>query len=119
MFASKLVCQDLESLSDRNLKKDISLIGDVESSLLYELPCYYYRFKEPSDVMTRLRCGIMAQDVQQLWPNLVSHNSQLNFLSVDYQGLQILMLKELQKQYKLVQELCSRIQCLERSRVKL
>ncbi len=89
----RLVCQDIDCVSDENLKTDICDILDSNSSRLHELACYKYRFKADAN---RVHYGVLAQEVQKVWPELV-HTVDTHFLSVDYQSILTLMLHEIQR----------------------
>jgi hypothetical protein len=92
-----IVCQSIESMSDVRLKQNIRDISDAESSKLQQLSCYSYQFK---DNPSQTHYGVIAQEVKELWPELVhvkKNNEQEDILTVDYQSLCVLLLHEVQR----------------------
>lgn len=85
MFVRGNVTADnISSPSDRRLKKGI--VGLINSTnKLTQLNGYHYHWKA-ADRKPRLQTGLIAQEVQQLFPELVTVNED-GFLSVNYIGL--------------------------------
>ena len=69
--------------SDRRLKTDIQPIDDALNRLL-GLTGYYFRYKSASD--GRLQVGLMAQEVETVYPEVVSVNDD-GYRQVNYSGL--------------------------------
>lgn len=70
--------------SDRRLKTDITPVGDDMLGKLGNLNAYQYRFiNNPS---SKFHYGVMAQELQTLFPHAVSTNAN-GMLSVDYGAL--------------------------------
>ena len=81
--------------SDRRLKKNIEyLTNDVLDRFLQLKPAYYH-FNDNSDD-SKKSLGLIAQEVQELFPNLVgSKNGYLSLVYTDYAVLSIAAIKEL------------------------
>lgn len=78
--------------SDRRLKEDINPIENVLSKLLQLTPSEY-RFKNTQ--ATSKSYGFIAQEVQPLFPNLVTEKN--GYLGMNYQGFSILAVKAIQE----------------------
>lgn len=88
--------------SDSRLKKEISLL---ENSLekITQLNGYHYYWKNgQSD--NRLQTGVLAQEVQKQFPELVSANKE-GILAVNYSGLIPVMIESIKEQQKQIDEL--------------
>ncbi|HEY1057510.1 MAG TPA: tail fiber domain-containing protein [Limnobacter sp.] len=70
--------------SDRRLKTDIAQLGDDLLGKLTQLNAYQYRFI--ADPTQKMRYGVIAQEIAQLFPNAVSYDA-LGFMTVDYGAL--------------------------------
>ena len=81
------------SASDVRLKKDIESSEDVLSKV-YKLKPVRYRFKEQDDNARKLY-GFIAQDVQELFPYLVS--DEKDYLGLDYGNFGVLSIKAIQE----------------------
>jgi hypothetical protein len=62
------------STSDIQLKKDISPLSDSTESLMKLKPCTY-KWKSQSDEDTKKHIGFIAQEVEEVLPNLVNENT--------------------------------------------
>ena len=81
--------------SDRRLKKDIRPVGSVLDRIHgLEAYSFLYDHQEEDDKRT---LGFMAQDVQQVFPELVSENEDGN-LGLNYDGFGVLAIQALQEQ---------------------
>ncbi|MEM6345079.1 MAG: tail fiber domain-containing protein [Bacteroidota bacterium] len=115
--------------SDLRFKKEISTIADPLAHLLQlRGVSYYFRFAEQSDMdwPTQRQMGVIAQEVEQVYPNLVSTDEE-GYKAVNYLALSALLiesvkelhqekvslaaeLEQLQNQY---QDLANRLRALE------
>jgi hypothetical protein len=75
--------------SDMNLKKNIK---NIDSSDLIKLNPVTFQFK--SDSHNKIHYGLIAQDVESIYPELVS-NSPTGFKSVNYIELMPIMLAQI------------------------
>lgn len=91
------------ALSDARLKTNIRTLESVLPSLMgLELKRYEFIYNNPS---RKESIGIIAQDLQKLFPELVSVNTANdgnplvdNQLGVDYSGLSVIAIKAIQEQ---------------------
>lgn len=96
--------------SDKRLKTNIKEISNSEKSL--ELPFYEFNYKSDN----RHSYGHMAQDVEELYPDVVMHdNSDESYLSLDYTTLHSIQIKALIDE---INKLKEEIRSLKASNVK-
>ncbi len=98
------------SSSDRRLKKSISNVPSVLAKL-NQLQPVKYRFNQESDTAP-LSLGLIAQDVQTLFPELVAaspvrKNGEGGTLMVNYTGLGVIAVKAIQEQQVQIDQLKS------------
>ncbi len=111
--------------SDENLKKEIKDIDSVISKLVKLRPVSYKMLskkeyeaslgKEPpsfADDQTKTQVGLIAQEVQQVFPELVSQMDS-NYLGISYTEFIPLLIKGLQEQQEIIDILQSRIDLIE------
>ena len=92
----------LTQASDARLKKDISRLQNPLQKII-QLNGYTYHWKnEQSD--KRLQTGVLAQEVQKLFPELVSESKD-GMLAVNYSGLIPVMIESIKEQQKQIDEL--------------
>lgn len=105
--------------SDRRLKKDIVPLGGVLAKVnKLKASQYQYKNNNPSSIKS---IGFIAQDVQQIFPELVHSTSDANHqdvLTLDYSGFSVLAIKAIQEQNKIIDDQEERINALEKQ-VKL
>jgi Chaperone of endosialidase len=101
--------------SDRSLKKDIRPVSSVLDRFM-QLEPVNYRFKTTADD-SPLSTGLIAQDVQVLFPDLVSKSPVRHgaggTLMVNYDGVYMLGVKAIQEQQLLIQALQQENQTLQ------
>ena len=99
------------ALSDKNRKKNVRPMTPV-LDMIRQLPVYSYNYID-SKVDDRRMIGLMAQDVQQYFPELVYQRydrEQTNpVLTMDYSGFGVLALKAIQEQQKIIDGLKNEI----------
>jgi Chaperone of endosialidase len=100
------------ALSDRNMKKNVRPLSPV-LSLINQLPVYSYHYADSRDDDRRM-IGLMAQDVQPYFPELVyqryDREKDKPLLTMDYSGLGVLAIKAIQEQQKMIDELKSQLE---------
>jgi hypothetical protein len=79
---------------------------------LLSLPAVRYRFKEETGRSTNLQIGLIAQDVQAVFPELVISGSD-GHLSLAYPKLTAVLLQGLQEQQAQIETLEARLAALE------
>ena len=99
--------------SDERLKSIVKPVS-VNLEKLSKLRKIYFYWKEaPSENDKRRQLGLIAQDVQKLYPELVSTNEETGILSLAYDKLSVIALEGLDVVYQENKALKERINILE------
>jgi hypothetical protein len=86
-------------VSSRRYKEDIQGMGDASSNLLRLRPVTY-RYKQPyADGSKPLDYGLIAEEVAEVYPDLVIRGKDGQVETVQYHKLTPMLLNELQKQH--------------------
>ncbi len=93
----------LFSSSDQRLKRNIKDISDALNAI-EQIEGKAYTFK--SDREQQLHYGVIAQDLQRLFPNLV-HQNEKGYLSVNYVELIPVLIEAIKEQQALINKLTS------------
>ncbi|MGA2197181.1 MAG: tail fiber domain-containing protein, partial [Bryobacteraceae bacterium] len=105
--------------SSRRFKEDIQDMGDVSSGLMRLRPVTY-RYKQPyADGTKPLDYGLIAEEVAEVYPDLVVTNKEGQVETVQYQKLTPMLLNEVQKQSRHAQRQDETIQVLREQNRKL
>ena len=105
--------------SSRRFKQDIEDMGDSTDDLMRLRPVTY-RYKQPfEDGSQPLQYGLIAEEVDKVYPELVAHSSDGKIETVKYQLLDSMLLNELQKQHATITAQKDKIQSLEERLSKL
>ena len=89
--------------SSRRLKEDIHDMGDTSSGLLRLRPVTF-RYRKPfADGSKPIEYGLIAEEVAEVYPDLVAHSADGQIETVKYQVLDSMLLNELQKEDQQVQ----------------
>jgi hypothetical protein len=99
------------SVSSARYKRDIRDIGDGSRNLLKLRPVSILYKNDPS---ATLQYGLVAEEVEQVYPELVTRGTDGKILSVRYLEFTALLLNELQKQAKETRELGQRLEAKDR-----
>jgi hypothetical protein len=84
--------------SSRRYKEDIQDMGDTSSGLLRLRPVTF-RYKKPyADGSQPIQYGLIAEEVAEVYPDLVARSADGQIETVKYQVLDSMLLNELQKQ---------------------
>jgi hypothetical protein len=84
--------------SSRRFKEDIADMG-VASHDLMRLRPVTYRYKEPfADGTKPIQYGLIAEEVAEVYPDLVAHSADGQIETVKYQVLDSMLLNEVQRQ---------------------
>ena len=99
---------DLVTSSDTNLKSNITSLGPVLIKLISLNP---KRYTMNNDTDQKEKIGLLAQDVQAVFPELVEKNGE--FMSVNYQALIPILISAVNEQTKRNESLKQRIETLK------
>jgi hypothetical protein len=99
--------------SSRRFKEDIDDMGDASSGLLDLRPVTFRYTKSYADGSKPLDYGLIAEEVADVYPNLVSRSLDGQIETVQYHKLTPMLLNELQKQERIIRSLEDRIEKLE------
>ena len=87
---------------------------DNVSSGLMRLRPVTFRYQKPfADGSKPIQYGLIAEEVADVYPDLVVHSADGQIETVKYQVLDSMLLNELQKEHKQVQEQAEAIRMLE------
>ena len=99
--------------SSKRFKEDIHDMGKASTGLMRLRPVTFRYKKEHDSVDGRLQYGLIAEEVAEVYPELVVYDDEGRAKAVLYQQLSGMLLNELQKQHQQVQELTERLLRLE------
>ncbi len=85
--------------SSRRYKEDIQDMGDVSTGLLRLRPVTFHYKKPAPDGSKPIEVGLIAEEVDTVYPDLVVRGPDGQIESVQYSKLPAMLLNELQKQY--------------------
>jgi hypothetical protein len=84
--------------SSRRFKEDIQDMSDASDGLMRLRPVTF-RYKQPFDDGTKpIQYGLIAEEVAEVYPDLVAHSADGQIETVKYQVLDPMLLNEVQKQ---------------------
>jgi hypothetical protein len=92
--------------SDKNHKEEIEPISDSKIEKLLDLEPVEYKLK--TDTKRKKHYGLIAQDVEEVYPELIS-DSNLGFKTVNYMELIPLLLLKMKNMQKEIDELKEQI----------
>jgi hypothetical protein len=99
--------------SSRRFKEDIQDMGDSSGGLLRLRPVTF-RYRQPfADGSKPMEYGLIAEEVAEVYPDLVAHSADGQIESVKYQVLDSMLLNELQKEHQHAQQQDETIRKLE------
>jgi hypothetical protein len=99
--------------SSRRFKEDIQDMGEASSGLLQLRPVSF-RYKQPfADGSKPIQYGLIAEEVAEVFPDLVVHSADGQIETVKYQILDVLLLNELRRQEAEIRALKERLDKLE------
>ncbi|HEY3402566.1 MAG TPA: tail fiber domain-containing protein [Ohtaekwangia sp.] len=99
------------SASDRRLKKNIEPIEPVISNLM-QVNVRRYHFKIQADSEQK-NIGVIAQEIKEVFPELVKYNPEKDAYTVDYTSMAPLAIKAIQEQQKMISDMQQRVAELE------
>jgi len=84
--------------SSRRFKEDIHDMGDASNGLMRLRPVTF-RYKQPLDDGTKpLEYGLIAEEVEKVYPDLVAYAADGQIQTVKYHLLAVMLLNEIQRQ---------------------
>jgi hypothetical protein len=99
--------------SSRRYKEDIQDMGDASSGLMRLRPVTF-RYQKPfADGSKPIQYGLIAEEVAEVYPNLVARSADGQIETVKYQVLDSMLLNEVQRLNKENQSLQQRLERLE------
>ena len=99
--------------SSARFKEDIHDMGNASSGLLRLRPVTF-RYRQPfADGSKPVQFGLIADEVEKVYPDLVAHSADGQIESVKYQVLDSMLLNEVQKQAEKIRSLEERLAALE------
>ena len=99
--------------SSRRFKEDIQDMGEASSGLLRLRPVTF-RYQKPfADGSKPVEYGLIAEEVVEVYPDLVVKGADGQVETVQYQKLTPMLLNELQKEHQHVRQLQARLAALE------
>ncbi len=99
--------------SSKRFKKAIHNMGEASTNLMRLRPVTFHYKKEYDAGDGQLQYGLIAEEVAEVYPELVVYDDQGRVKTVVYQQLSGMLLNEFQKQHRQVQELTERLARLE------
>jgi hypothetical protein len=99
--------------SSRRFKEDIQDMDTASSDLMWLRPVTF-RYQKPfADGSKPIQYGLIAEEVAEVYPDLVAHSADGQIETVKYQVLDSMLLNELQKEHQQVQQQAEMIRSLE------
>jgi hypothetical protein len=92
------------NVSSRRYKRDIQPMEKASESL-YALKPVSFRYNKQYDATQTLAFGLIAEDVAEVYPDLVGRNSEGQPESVRYEQINAMLLNEFLKEHQRVEEL--------------
>ena len=100
--------------SSRRYKEDIRDMGDASSGLMRLRPVTYRYTQAYADGSRPLDYGLIAEEVAEVYPDLVARLQNGEIETVQYHKVNAMLLNEVQKQHRRIEELTERLATLER-----
>lgn len=99
--------------SSRRFKRDIVDMGDASNSLMKLRPVTFH-YKQPStDGVDRLEYGLIAEEVASVYPDTVTYTPSGETETIQYHKINAMMLNEIQKQHRKVEEQAKQLEALQ------
>ncbi len=95
------------TVSDRRLKKDIEDMEDVLVKLK-QLKPVKYRFRDAEEGTPQTR-GFIAQDVEEIFPDVVHKDAARNYYGLAYDNFAVLAIKAIQEQQAIIEQQTSEL----------
>jgi len=95
--------------SSRRFKEDIQDMGDASEGLMRLRPVTFRYIQPYVDGSKPLQYGLIAEEVAEVYPDLVAHSADGQIETVKYQVLDPMLLNEVQRQQAEIQDLQERL----------
>lgn len=99
--------------SSGRFKEDIKDMGDSTSNLMKLRPVSFYYRPEYAEGPRLLQYGLIAEEVAEVYPDLVQYSENGEPNSVYYQFVNAMLLNEVQKQHSEIEDLKARLAKIE------
>lgn len=99
--------------SSRRFKEDIQEMGEASQGLMRLRPVTFRYQKAFSDGSKPVQYGLIAEEVEEVYPDLVAHSADGQVETVKYQVLDSMLLNEVQRQQKEIRVLEERLAKME------
>jgi hypothetical protein len=99
--------------SSRRFKEEIQNMGNVSDNLMKLRPVSFYYKQNYTSGPRHLQYGLIAEEVAEVYPNLVQYNENGEPNTVFYQFVNAMLLNEVQKQKQHIDQLEERLARLE------
>jgi hypothetical protein len=99
--------------SSRRFKEQIQNMGAASDGLMRLRPVTYRYKVAYADGSMPIQYGLIAEEVAEIYPELVAHDKDGRIETVQYYKLDAMLLNELQKQRRIIEALESRLAALE------
>lgn len=109
-FSGELEADGMSLTSDKNLKKDIQPLSNALENI-QKLNGYSYFWKNQEQRGKEKQIGVIAQEVQAVYPELVNNNGKN--LTVNYQALVPVLIEAIKEQDAKIESLETQNQLLE------
>ena len=111
----RVIAATVGAPSDRRLKKEMVALANSAEKLEKIIPYAYYWKKDNNE---NPQLGVMAQDVEKVFPTLVNVRSD-GFKTVNYTGLIPPLLNAVQEQQRTIRELEALVSQLEKENLRM
>ena len=99
--------------SSRRFKEDIQDMGDATEDLMRLRPVTF-RYQKPfADGSKPVQFGLIAEEVAEVYPEMVAHSADGQIQAVKYQMLDSMLLNEVQRQQAEIQTLQQKLEKME------
>jgi hypothetical protein len=89
-------------------------MGEASSGLLRLRPVTFRYTRPFDDGLKPVQYGLIAEEVTEVYPDLVAHSADGQIETVKYQVLDSMLLNEVQKQAEEIRELKARLAVMEK-----
>ncbi len=101
------------AISSKRFKEDIQDMGDATNGLMKLRPVTFLYKPEYANGSRLLQYGLIAEEVAEVYPDLVQYNDKGEPNTVYYQFVNAMLLNEVQKQHRRIEDLEERLTRLE------